>query len=88
MTKHKALAVLHGGPLDGKLTSVSSHDELVIEDDGYTYERQDQQEGDYRVYRYDGSPLPVETRNGPDPENRLAADLAQLDDEQKAAKKK
>lgn len=88
MTKAKkeALVVLHGGPLDGRQTTVSSHDESEVVVDDARYERTDQQEGDYRVYRFataDGEALPTRQFPGPDMENRLHADMEALLAEEK-----
>lgn len=80
MSKKTALVVLHGGPYDGRTLAVASHDELDLLEDGAYYVRQDQQEGDYRVYRFavaDGEALPTTQSAGPEQENLLHRDLAQ-----------
>lgn len=79
-----ALITYRGGTLDGQAGVVSGHDVVSFTTDaGETYTRSDEQHGDFRVYTFtvpEGEPVGgVGVLVAPELENRLQADVAQLD---------
>lgn len=74
----ESLVVLRGGPKDGQTTTLPGHDvEEFTTTDGESYQRSDEQEGNFRVYRFTGEhATSVITATPPMP--TLARDLAEL----------
>lgn len=78
-----SLIAYRGGTRDGQSGVVSGHDIVSVEtESGETYTRTDEQQGDFRVYRFsvpEGEPVGgVSVLTAPDHENRLQADMAIL----------
>lgn len=78
-----SLIAFRGGPRDSTTGVLPGHDILSFETDtGETYTRSDQQEGNFRIYTFTPpvgeAPDATRTFAGPEVENKLEADLAQI----------